>query len=151
MCSSPTQELSSFLKGYQLHPCSWDRILNYVTERCENVPDETLKYYKVATKKQLKSRPSVKLGKFQQTPLSSIANESIRKELTKVMSLEILLEVRCLQQLWMNLLAVQPPQEPENVADDHREQIINNLSDEDIPLPAAPRIPGQNTFNFICI
>lgn len=42
-------------------------------------------------------------------------------------------------------LAVQPPQEPENVADDHREQIINNLSDEDIPLPAAPQIPGQNT------
>ena len=32
-------------------------------------------------------------------------------------------------------LAVQPPQEPENVADDHREQIINNLSVEDIPLP----------------
>jgi hypothetical protein len=29
---------------------------------------------------------------------------------------------------------VQPPQEPENVADDHREQIINNLSDEDIPI-----------------
>jgi hypothetical protein len=28
--------------------------------------------------KQLKSRLSVKLGKFQQTPLSSIANESIR-------------------------------------------------------------------------
>lgn len=42
-------------------------------------------------------------------------------------------------------LAVQPPQEPDNVADDHREQIINNLSDEDIPLPAAPQIPGQNT------
>jgi hypothetical protein len=42
-------------------------------------------------------------------------------------------------------LAVQPPQEPENVADDHREQIINNLSDEDIPLPAAPQISGQNT------
>jgi hypothetical protein len=38
-------------------------------------------------------------------------------------------------------LAVQPPQEPENVADDHREQIINNLSDEDIPLPAASQIP----------
>jgi hypothetical protein len=46
-------------------------------------------------------------------------------------------------------LAVQPPQEPENVADDHREQIINNLSDEDIPFPAAPQIPGQNKiFNF---
>jgi hypothetical protein len=30
-------------------------------------------------------------------------------------------------------LAVQPPQEPENVAEDHREQIINNLSDENIP------------------
>jgi hypothetical protein len=29
--------------------------------------------------------------------------------------------------------------------DDHREQIINNLSDEDIPFPAAPQIPGQNT------
>ena len=42
-------------------------------------------------------------------------------------------------------LAVQPPQESENVADDHREQIINNLSDEDIPLPAALQIPGQNT------
>jgi hypothetical protein len=42
-------------------------------------------------------------------------------------------------------LAVQPPQEPENVADDHREQIINNPSDEDIPLPAAPQISGQNT------
>ena len=42
-------------------------------------------------------------------------------------------------------LAIQPPQEPENVADDHREQIINNLSDEDILLPAAPHIPGQNT------
>ena len=42
-------------------------------------------------------------------------------------------------------LAIQPPQEPENVADDHREQIINNLSGEDIPLPAAPQIPGQNT------
>jgi hypothetical protein len=42
-------------------------------------------------------------------------------------------------------LAVQPPQEPENVADVHREQIINNLSNEDIPLPAAPQIPGQNT------
>jgi hypothetical protein len=39
-------------------------------------------------------------------------------------------------------LAVQPPQEPENVSDDHREQIINNLSDEYIPLPAAP----QNSF-----
>ena len=62
-----------FLKGYQLHPCSF-----YVTERCENLPDEALKYYKVATKKQLKSRLSVKLGKLQQTPLSSIANESIR-------------------------------------------------------------------------
>jgi hypothetical protein len=35
-------------------------------------------------------------------------------------------------------LVVLPPQEPENVADDHREQIINNLSDEDIPLPSAP-------------
>jgi hypothetical protein len=32
-----------------------------------------------------------------------------------------------------------------NVSDDHREQIINNLSDEYIPLPAAPQIPGQNT------
>ena len=42
-------------------------------------------------------------------------------------------------------LAVQPPQEPENVADVHREQIINNLPNEDIPLPAAPQIPGQNT------
>jgi hypothetical protein len=49
-----------------------------LTERCEHLPDEALKYYKVATKKQLKSRLSVKLGKFQQTPLSSIANESIR-------------------------------------------------------------------------
>ena len=78
MCPSPTQKLSSFLKGYQRHPCSWDRILNCVTERCENLPDEALKYYKVATKKQLKSRLSVKLGKLQQTPLSSIANESIR-------------------------------------------------------------------------
>ena len=45
----------------------------------------------------------------------------------------------------MDELAVQPPQEPENVADVHREQIINNLSNEDIPLPAAPQIPGQNT------
>jgi hypothetical protein len=36
-------------------------------------------------------------------------------------------------------------QEPENVADDHREQIINNLSDEDILLPDSPQIPGQNT------
>jgi hypothetical protein len=71
-------EIELLLKGYQLHPCSWDRILNYVTERCENLPDEALKYYKVATKKQLKSRLSVKLGKLQQTPLSSIANESIR-------------------------------------------------------------------------
>ena len=71
-------EIELLLKGYQLHPCSWDRSLNYVTERCENLPDEALKYYKVATKKQLKSRLSVKLGKFQQTPLSSIANESIR-------------------------------------------------------------------------
>jgi hypothetical protein len=44
----------------------------------------------------------------------------------------------------MDELAVQPPQEPENVADDHWEQIINNLSDEDIPLPKAPQIPGQN-------
>ena len=41
-------------------------------------------------------------------------------------------------------LAIQPSQEPENVADDHREQIINNLSDEDILLPDAPQIPGQN-------
>jgi hypothetical protein len=36
-------------------------------------------------------------------------------------------------------------QEPENVADDHREHIINNLSDEDILLPDSPQIPGQNT------
>jgi hypothetical protein len=50
-------------------------------ERCENLPDEALKYYKVATKKQLKSRLCVKLGKLQQTPLSSIANESIRLKL----------------------------------------------------------------------
>ena len=71
-------EIELLLKGYQLHPCSWDRILNYVTERCENLPDEALKYYKVATKKQLKSRLSVKVGKLQQIPLSSIANESIR-------------------------------------------------------------------------
>ena len=71
-------EIELLLKGYQLHPCSWDRILSYVTERCENLSDEALKYYKVATKKQLKSRLSVKLGKLQQTPLSSIANESIR-------------------------------------------------------------------------
>ena len=71
-------EIELLLKGYQLHPCSWDRILNYVTERCENLPDEALKYYKVATIKQLKSRLSIKLGKLQQTPLSSIANESIR-------------------------------------------------------------------------
>jgi hypothetical protein len=71
-------EIELLLKGYQLHPCPWDCILNYVTERCENLPDEALKYYKVATKKQLKSRLSVKLGKLQQTPLSSIANESIR-------------------------------------------------------------------------
>jgi hypothetical protein len=67
-------EIELLLKGYQLHPCSWDCILNYVTERCENLPDEALKYYKVATKKQLKFRLSVKLGKLQQTPLSSIAN-----------------------------------------------------------------------------
>ena len=40
-------------------------------------------------------------------------------------------------------LAVQPSQEPENVADHHREQVINNLSDEDIPLPAVPQIPGK--------
>ena len=46
-------EIELLLKGYQFHPCSWDRILNYVTERCENVPDEALKYYIVATKKQL--------------------------------------------------------------------------------------------------
>ena len=71
-------EIELLLKGYQLHPCSWDRILNYVTERCENLPDEALKYYKVATKKQLKSRLCVKLGKLQQALLSSIANESIR-------------------------------------------------------------------------
>ena len=71
MCPSPTQKLSSFLKG-----TSFTRI--HGTERCENLPDETFKYYKVATKKQLKSRLSVKLGKLQQTPLSSIANESIR-------------------------------------------------------------------------
>ena len=66
----------SFLKG-----TSFTRVHGipfYVTERCENLPDEALKYYKVATKKQLKSRLSVKFGKLQQTPLSSIANESIR-------------------------------------------------------------------------
>ena len=45
----------------------------------------------------------------------------------------------------VNELAVQPPQEPKNVADDHWEQIIDNLSDEDIPLPTAPQITGQNT------
>jgi hypothetical protein len=71
-------EIELLLKGYQLHPCSWDRILNYVTERCEHLPDEALKYYKRATKKQLKTRLCVKLGKLQQTPLSSLANESIR-------------------------------------------------------------------------
>ena len=66
----------SFLKG-----TSFTRVHGipfYVTERCENLPDEALKYYKVATKKQLKSRLSVKFGKLKQTPLSSIANESIR-------------------------------------------------------------------------
>jgi hypothetical protein len=46
-------EIELLLKGYQLHPCSWDRILNYVTERCEHLTDEALKYYRVATKKQL--------------------------------------------------------------------------------------------------
>jgi hypothetical protein len=35
-------------------------------------------------------------------------------------------------------LAAQPPQEPENVADDHREQIINNL------------IQSYNDFICIC-
>ena len=76
VCPSPTQKLSSFLKG-----TSFTRVHGipfYVTERCENLPDEALKYYKVATKKQLKSRLSVKFGKLQQTPFSSIANESIR-------------------------------------------------------------------------
>ena len=42
-------------------------------------------------------------------------------------------------------LGVQPPQEPDNIADDHWEQIIDNLSDEDIPLATAPQITGQNT------
>jgi hypothetical protein len=56
-------------------------------------------------------------------------------ELTIVMSLENKLRKPTQGQMpaaVVDELAVQPPQEPENVADDHREQIINNLSDEDI-------------------
>ena len=70
------------------------------------------------------------------------------EELTKIKSLENKLRKPTQGQMpaaVVDELAVQPSQEPENVADDHREQIINNLSDEDIPLPAAPQLPGQNT------
>jgi hypothetical protein len=66
------------------------------------------------------------------------------EELTKVMSLENKLRKPTQGQMpaaVVDELAVQPSQEPENVADDHREQSINNLSDEDIPLPAATQIP----------
>jgi hypothetical protein len=49
-------------------------------------------------------------------------------------------------------LAAQPPQEPANAADDHREQIINNLSDEDIPLPAAPHyILGMDLIQLLIL
>ena len=60
------------------------------------------------------------------------------EELTKIKSLENKLRKPTQGQMpaaVVDELAIQPPQEPENVADDHREQIINNLSVEDIPLP----------------
>lgn len=49
--NNSAKEVTLLLKGYQLHPCSWDRILVYVAENCEEMPNDALQYYKTATKK----------------------------------------------------------------------------------------------------
>lgn len=72
------QEVVLLLKAYQLHPCSWDKIIDHIKTKVDSLPDDANRLYEQATSKQLKSRISTKFAKLMATKREKIANELIR-------------------------------------------------------------------------
>ena len=71
-------EVILLLKAYQLHPCSWEKILKYMKDQDISLPADAKQLYASATAKQLKSRLSAKFGKLMALENEKISNETIR-------------------------------------------------------------------------
>lgn len=66
------------MRAYQVHPCSWDKILDSIKENNHTLPSAAKTLYDTASRKQLKDRVSTKLGKLLLTHSEKIANLSLR-------------------------------------------------------------------------
>lgn len=68
------QETILFLKSYQMFPCSWEKIVDYMRKNIQTLPVDATGLYQKSTYKQLKLRLSAKLGKLLKTPKEKITN-----------------------------------------------------------------------------
>ena len=66
------------LKSYQIHPCSWDKIIDHMKANLETFPYDAKILYDDASNTQLRSRLSTKFGKIIATSTEIITNEDIK-------------------------------------------------------------------------
>jgi hypothetical protein len=72
------KEILMSLKSYQIHPCSWDKIIDHMKANLETFPYDAKILYDDASNTQLRSRPSTKFGKIITTSTENITNYDIK-------------------------------------------------------------------------
>ena len=72
------KEILMLLKSYQIHPCSWDKIIDHTKVNMETFPDDTKTLYDNSSNKQLRSRLSTKFGKIITASTENITNDEIK-------------------------------------------------------------------------
>ena len=67
------------LMSYQIHPCSWDKIIYYMKANMETFTDDTKTLYDDSSNKQLRSRLLTKYGNIITTSTENITNDEIKQ------------------------------------------------------------------------
>ena len=73
------KEILMLFKSYQIHPCSWDKIIDHMKDNMETFTDDTKTLYDDSSNKQLRSRLSIKFGNIITTSTENITNVEIKQ------------------------------------------------------------------------
>ena len=73
------KEILMLFKSYQIHPCSWDKIIDHMKANMETFTDDTKTLYDDSSNKQLRSRLSTKFGNINTTSTENITNDVIKQ------------------------------------------------------------------------
>jgi hypothetical protein len=72
------QEVLMMLRSYQIHPCSWKKIIENIRENDHQLPEDAQLIYRTNKAKQLKDRLFNKLSKLLSTPENKIQSTEMR-------------------------------------------------------------------------